>query len=332
MVSLRSCLKELADCGFDADYLVDEYLKWASVAFYVFLKRERFVPDWRARGLKSNYVEEYAVFRSRKRGDENYARHVKRRFYALGNAVNNKTFFSWGDRGNVQSPVLFATLEYDANRYGLYECWERVGDDFNRWKSYVRRKFGKYATVRVWESHESGYPHIHVAVVFEEKVFLGGYMASKGVKGKFRVKGEDFSTLRSSWRQGFSDFVLCNSVKGAFKYAGKYLMKGISAEEAGSKAVKGLAMCWVFRKRSFSLSGDLAKLYSDEIILHSNSNKVKFGYKRLDEGEVFLAVTKWRVLGFEESVVVRWLSFQHISNDKMAEIMDEESFRFRELW
>jgi len=195
----------------------------------------------------------------------------------------------------------------------------------------VRRKFGKIATVRVWESHETGYPHIHVALVFKEKVFLGGYMVSKRGKGKFRVIGEDFSVLRNSWKHGYNDFILCNSVKGAFKYAGKYLMKGISAIDAGSKAVKGLAMCWVFRKRSFSISGHFRQLYTDEITLHSNSNKVLFGYKRLDDSGILLVVTKWRVVGFMECEVVRWSGFKHLGNDEMVEIMGEEDFIFKEI-
>jgi hypothetical protein len=97
-------------------------------------------------------------------------------------------------------------------------------------------------------------------------------------------------------------------------------MKGISAKEAGSKAVKGLAMCWVFRRRSSNLSDNLAKLYSDEIKLHSNSNKM-FGYKRFDGGGVFVIVTKWEVLGFMKSKVVRWSDFQKLSNDEMADVM-----------
>ena len=326
MVSLRSCIRTMAESGFSPEWVIQEYLRWYQIAFYVFLKRDRFVPDWRIKGLKSNYVVEYAVFRSRKRGDEKYARHVKRRFYALGNVVSDEKFFSLKDRGNVSSPVLFVTLEYDSNRYELNDCWKHVGKDFNRWKSYVRRKFGKFAAVRVWESHESGYPHIHGALVFEEKSFFGGYIVSKKGKGKFRVKGKDFSVLRSSWKHGYNDFVLCNSVKGAFKYAGKYLMKGISAKDAGSKAVKGLAMCWVFRKRSFSLSGYFIKLYSDEITLHGNSNRVLLGYRRLDGSGVFLTVTKWRVLGFMESEVVRWSEYHLLSNKEMVDIMEERNF------
>ncbi len=59
MASLRSCLRDVADWGFNPNYVVREYMKWVSVAFYVFLKRERFVPDWRAKGLWSSHVDEY---------------------------------------------------------------------------------------------------------------------------------------------------------------------------------------------------------------------------------------------------------------------------------
>jgi hypothetical protein len=103
-------------------------------------------------------------------------------------------------------------------------------------------------------------------------------------------------------------------------------MKGISAKEADSKAVKGLAMCWVYRKRSFSLSGNLAKLYADEITLHSKSNKAKFGYEMLEKSGVLLSVTRWRVIGFTESEVVRWSEYQCLSNREMGGIMEEEGF------
>lgn len=77
-------------------------------------------------------------------------------------------------------------------------------------------------------------------------------------------------------------------------------------------------------QKVFSLSGNLAKLYADEITLHGNSNIV-FGYKRLD-GQVLLAVTKWRILGFTESEVVRWSEYQHLKSEEMARVMEEEGF------
>ena len=54
-------------------------------------------------------------------------------------------------------------------------------------------------------------------------------------------------------------------------------------------------------------------------------------YKRLDGSGVILSVTKWEVIGFMESEVVRWSSFQRVSNDEMAEIIEEEGFRLKEF-
>ncbi len=311
----------MADWGFSSEYVVNEYLSWVSVAFYVFLQRYN--------NIQQEY--EYAVFRSRKHGDEKYAKYVKRRFYVLGQIASSQEFFKLKDRGAVSSPVLFTTLEYDANRYDLYDCWKKVGVDFNRWLSFIRRKFGKIATVRVWEAHESGYLHIHVAIAFEDYTFFGGFIRSWRGKGKFRVKGSDFSTLKQSWTHGFSDFVLCNSVKGAFKYAGNYLMKGVSVKEAGSKAVKGLAMCWVFRKRSFSISGRFRQLHHGKIRLYTNSNKLMFGYRQLDSDQVLLVYTKWKILGFMENEVVRWKDFQKLSNNEIVKILDESDFVFTQV-
>jgi len=39
MVSLRSCIKTMAESGFSPEWVVEEYLRWYQIAFYVFLKR-----------------------------------------------------------------------------------------------------------------------------------------------------------------------------------------------------------------------------------------------------------------------------------------------------
>jgi len=68
----------------------------------------------------------------------------------------------------------------------------------------------------------------------------------------------------------------------------------------------------------------------DEITLHSNSNTLVLGYRRLDDSGVLLAVTKWKILGFMESEVVRWIGFKKLSKDEIDEVMDESNFVFRE--
>jgi len=52
---------------------------------------------------------------------------------------------------------------------------------------------------------------------------------------------------------------LVSSFGAGVRYLSKYLVKGTSARLAGKKGIRGLAMCWIFRKRSFSVSGLLFK-------------------------------------------------------------------------
>lgn len=63
-----------------------------------------------------------------------------------------------------------------------------------------------------------------------------------------------------------------SSSGGAFSYQKKYLLKSINSEEKDSKAVKTLALCWVYRKRAFSVSGLFRQLLHDLIKYTHNSN------------------------------------------------------------
>lgn len=100
-----------------------------------------------------------------------------------------------------------------------------------------------------------------------------------------------------------------DSVRGGVYYLSKYLSKSVSVEEAGSKGVKGLAMCWFMRKRSFSISGEFLAIYHDVIKTNSNSTQdvriIEVGVDLLG-ARMFLKVTKWKLLGFILSDHVIW--------------------------
>jgi len=106
---------------------------------------------------------------------------------------------------------------------------------------------------------------------------------------------------------------MVDSVRGGAYYLRKYLSKAVSVDDAGSKGLKGLAMCWFMRKRSFSISGEFRFLYSDVIKHNTNSTvedengfiKALIG-KDLLGGNVYLTVTKWKFLGFLLSDHVIW--------------------------
>lgn len=50
-------------------------------------------------------------------------------------------------------------------------------------------------------------------------------------------------------------------------------MKSIDLEETDPKGLKTLALCWVYRKRAFSVSGSFRKALTDLITDLRNSNK-----------------------------------------------------------
>ncbi len=285
---------------FDLAGVVGDYLEWIKNIFYVVVYRFNY----------NSGKYEYGCFRSPKRGDQQYAALTLDKFAALRSALDDRVFFDRRKTGGfVSSPVLHAVLEYDANNIGLPDSWRRSGKDFNRFMSYLRRHFGKCSIVRCFESHESGYCHIHVVALFHEYMFEGKVMRNKEGKRRFRVVGESWYTLKDGWTWGYTDFELVDSVRGGVYYLAKYLSKSVSVKEAGSKGVKGLAMCWWSRKRSFSISGDFISLYHDVIIPNSNSTQdvriIEVGVDLLG-ARMFLKVTRWKLLGFILSDHVIW--------------------------
>jgi len=93
-----------------------------------------------------------------------------------------------------------------------------------------------------------------------------------------------------------------NSPQGGLSYQKKYLLKNIDVENADSKALKTLALCWAYRKRAFSVSGLFRQLLSDLIKYMHNSNRLL--QQVTLSGEALLEY-KFYVIGFVPADVVR---------------------------
>ena len=292
---------------FDVDDVVSCYKDWLSWVFYVICSRFNY----------SKRDFEYAFFRGLKRGDDRYGVLTCRKFERLARFGRDLVYFGFGSHGHVKGSGLHVVLEYDSNVVGLSDAWLRVGVDFNRFMSHIRKLFGHVSVVRVFESHESGYPHVHILLVFHKYLF-SGYSSRKRGKLVYRVFGSDFKSLKSCWNFGFSDFEMVNSFSGGVRYLSKYLVKSTSASLAGVKGIRALAMCWVFHKRSFSVSGSLfssggeeseaIRAGHDEISTNGISNLnssgensdvhfVKVGID-LYGISIFERVERWRLFGF----------------------------------
>jgi len=208
--------------------------------------------------------ETFAV-KCAKRGNDVYRYRVNKRFKGLSSMAKETVFFNPKERGIKKTQALWITLTYDLKRCSFKDGWQNIGVEFNRFMAFIRKRFGKVACIRVFESFENGYPHIHCILLFESTWFP----VFRDRKGQFRVHSKQI--IANGWHSNV-DVKAMNSLQGGLSYLKKYLLKGIDVKNADSKAKKTLGLCWAFRKRAFSVSGKFRQLLSDLIIYLHNSN------------------------------------------------------------
>ena len=207
----------------------------------------------------------YAV-KCSKRGNDIYKTRVKRKFQGVGELSENIVFFNPKDRKkNKKTRALFVTLTYDTKLDSYKDAWKNIGSQFNTFMTKIRKKYGKISSCRVFEFFQNGYPHIHCILLFENE-----FNVFRDQKGNFRVREkQDFE---EAWHSHV-DVKAVDSLRRGLNYLKKYLLKGIDIENPDSKTLITLALCWVFRKRAFSVSGSFRRKLSDLIRYLHNSNK-----------------------------------------------------------
>jgi hypothetical protein len=235
----------------------------------------------------------YAV-KCAKRGNDVYRSRVESRFRGLRRYSEDITFFNPKDRGKKETSALWVTLTYDTKRCLYGEAWEKIGVEFNGFMSYLRRNFGKISSCRVFEAFENGHPHIHCILIFKEHRFS----VFRDSKNQFRIREKEVIT--QGWHSNV-DVKAMSSIGGGLSYLKKYLLKGIDVERADSKGLKTLALCWAYRKRAFSVSGQFRKALSDLISYLHNSNKESVQTTLLGE---ILPEERFYLLGFVSAEVI----------------------------
>ena len=138
--------------------------------------------------------------------------------------------------------------------------------------------------------------------------------------------------FKKGWRGGFADILLMNTSNAGFYYLTKYLSKSVEYKKEDSKSVKTLALCWFFRKRSFSVSGHLSELYSDLIKqLNSISNLTCDFTVGFDNSIVFHGVVEWSLYGFVKGFVDGWQDHWHeISKEELERLETEGNLERRD--
>jgi hypothetical protein len=107
------------------------------------------------------------------------------------------------------------------------------------------------------------------------------------IKGKFRIlEKEEFERSYHS----FVDIQAIREVRKGVRYITKYLTK--TKNESKTQKLT-LALCWLFRKRSFAVSGDLYEMLQEEL---KRSGVVIYVQTDLEGLEIILKV-EWIFIG-----------------------------------
>jgi len=246
--------------------------------------------------LRKDYVgcgeprdSQFLAVKCSKRGNDVYQRRIKTRLGWLDSSIPDKKFFEIRDfqvEKNVETSLLWVTLTFDTKRGSLIHAWEHLGKDFNRFMSALRAKYGKISYLRVWEAYENGYPHVHIVMFFHDAQFsVFPHFSEKEGKLTFRIKEK--AQISEFWHSHV-DIQAVSSLRNVFTYLKKHQEKiilGLSGsiqEGEGPKVgfdlenVKGLRtlfLSWIFRKRSFSVSGRFREVFSD-LIYHLHNSKM----------------------------------------------------------
>ena len=231
----------------DFEELEEFYAGWRDFIEYMVLQKQ----EDNLRVMGEVEKETFAV-KCSKRGNDVYWWRVAKRLGFLNDLPNNILFDPHST--DKVSNVLFVTLTYDVKRSTVRNAWDTIGEDFNNWIRNIRKKFGGISHLRCWEASKKGYPHIHVLMIFHDYEFKVTRIGEK-----FRIlEKEEFEKSYHS----FVDVQALRELGQGVRYITKYLTK--TKKENPTQNLT-LALCWLFRKRSFAVSGDLYELLQEEI-------------------------------------------------------------------
>ena len=289
LISLFYVRKDYENGLIDEKQVLDYFEAWRKQDLYVLLEKEK---EEKIQGLGKEvivYKKVYKAVKVAKRGNDVYFYRIRKRLRFK--EIPNKSLIEKHDDG-YYSHFLYLTLTYDTKRCSLKEAWENVGKEWNKFLSYLKKKFGILVVIRTWEAFQNGYPHIHAIIYFPYVAFRVIRYTRFRKYPEWRLYSlEVKKEIAKAWHS-FIDIQVPQDTQ-KMRYIFKYITKNLGGKE-GEKQKQTLGMMWLFRKQSFSISKDFFPLLlsylqvSDserlEPLMH-NSNSVE------------KCISEWQFLG-----------------------------------
>jgi len=269
------------------------YSAWRDYDEYLVLHRDKSV----------GFEQKTIAIKCSKRGNDVYGRRTEKKLGFLKESENLEFFkpkdFDYAKP--VMSPLLWLTLTWNSKLCSLREAWDSLEYYYNLFITNLRNRYGRIRVVRFPQASPDeiglayGYPHLHLVLLFEDKKFT--VFPSMNEKGEpsYRIVEKDELVKQGNWHS-FVDVKAIRSMNGIYNYAVKHY------ENAGfgtsKEATLNNALCWLFGKKSYTISGAFRKTYS-EFIRSLRNSKAKMAQLDLNGG---VHSQVWHLVGLLQRV------------------------------
>ena len=244
----------------DMSRVVNLYNKWRDQKEYLWLEIVN---------TKTEEVMGDLFFKCAKRGNDVYKNRLKHKFSFLDSL--NPIYFFLGDSKVKYTPMLFVSLTVDPKLYPNIDlAWLDISQNLHVFETKLRQKYGSFVKFRVWDAHESGYPHCHIVYYFHDKWFKAiSHRRKKDNKLIYIIPTVHKNSIAKMWGMGNVDVQAVQDTHGAFNEVKKYITKNIWSD----KGHLTNAMICLHRKQMYSLS--LCDPYKQQIkYMRLNNHKI----------------------------------------------------------
>ena len=286
--------------------LVELYSEWVLHDVGVVVEETR--ESWHI-GTDWTTVKTVKYSKARKRGNDMDAFRVSRKTRALKDAIMP---YCQSENHLRETRALYVTLTLDPMLLdGDIELeWLHLGHCLNDFKSRLAKTFGsifayvdkkgeyacravpcKIHVLRSWEAHESGLPHVHAVLCFEDFNFA----MFQDAKFRWRTKHKD--KIEDAWPYGFIDVVALTpgTAERELQNVLWYVSKNLSSMDYRlvrswpKKRLLTQSILWYLRGRAFSISRSLAA--------HDLIKRISITQNRLEGGGFEIEVLSYKFLG-----------------------------------
>jgi hypothetical protein len=264
------------------DELTSIYVPWRDYPLFGAYEKE--FPDGSAKtvGVKcrkrGNDVDCWVKKRSFKRASREIRKHAV--FSRCKSPTRNPTY---------NDNIFWFTLTYNRSDLFIGEAWTDVSRHYHDYITWLIKHFGHLIPIRVFASHEDGYPHVHVLVVLLDTIWAVKEHKDKPRRGekhghktlrllrKRLTKNEELRLKRrgrprkgtsikktdpskdflaSGWPHGNIDIQGVKDTKRSVDYLLGYSSGYWTARSGKKKNLlddQSLALAWAFRKQSYAI-------------------------------------------------------------------------------